>query len=500
MAHLKEAFVSNLNGTSLEEVALGTFLAPLFLINRGLVLILCHQGRRALPLPLPWISHLLLDFSMLVLPLVLSCTILSDVLPQLIVGLACVSGCVLGYIYHTNTPAASAAGVAVRPQNTVQSFLQSHVQLNQVPFVTIFRVLVNVKTAISILAVDFSVFPRRYAKTETYGTGVMDFGVGAYVFANALVCPEARRKNITGSKLNYVSKQLLSVWPLLVLGMGRLVSVKMTGYHEHVTEYGVHWNFFFTLAIVRVVASMILAVFPVNQSWVFALLLGGLYQFTLEASGLKAFIIHNDDRAKSLLHANKEGIFSVVGYIAIYMAGVQIGLYVMQSRSQVREWLKVMGSLLLGSCVLYTALYTCVTLMEPVSRRLANLPFCIWTIAQSLFFMSCLGIADLILLYSQRTSGCHFVPSSWNSQKKEADSFANKKRKEMEGLCLVQAVSRNQLLFFMLANVLTGLTNMLVDTISCSDSFSVCVLLLYMFTNCSVIYGLHRCEITVKFW
>ncbi|KAA8586399.1 hypothetical protein FQN60_000235 [Etheostoma spectabile] len=490
---LKEAFISNLNGTSLEEVAVGSFLTPLCLISRGLILTLYHQAKGSLPLPRPMISHLLLDFCVLILPLVLSCTVLSNVLYQVISSLAFVSACVFCYIYRVNSSAR-------HPQNTVSTFLQSHVQFNQVPFVTIFRVFVNVKTAISILAVDFSVFPRRYAKTETYGTGVMDFGVGAYVFANALVCPEARGKNISGSKINHIAKQLLSVWPLVVLGMGRLVSLKMSGYHEHVSEYGVHWNFFFTLAIVRVVASVLLAILPARHSWVIALLISGFYQFTLETTGLKAFIIHNNDREKDYLHANKEGIFSVVGYVAIYMAGVQVGLYVMQPRSHVRQWLKALFNLFLGSFVLYSALYTCQTLVEPVSRRLANFPFCLWSVAQSLFFMSCLGIADMVLLFSKRASGCHFVPSSWNLYKKQSDSVSDQKTGEIERHCLVQAVSRNQLLFFLLANVMTGLTNSVVDTMSCGSSFSVCVLLSYMFMNCFVIHVLHLCGITVKFW
>lgn len=490
---LKEAFVSNLNGTSLREVALGSCLTPICLMNRGLILIFYQQAKGTLPQPL--IFHLLLDFSVLILPLVLSCTVLSSILHHIIATLTFVSACMFCYIYQT-----SSLSSAQHPKTRISTFLQSHVQFNQVPFVTLFRVFVNVKTAISILAVDFSIFPRRYAKTETYGTGVMDFGVGAFVFANALVCPEARRKNISGSKMNYITKQLLSVWPLVVLGMGRLVSVKMSDYHEHVTEYGVHWNFFFTLAIVRVVTSMLLVVLPASQSWIFALLICGIYQFSLETLGLKDFIIHNNDREKDFLHANKEGIFSVVGYVVIYMAGVQVGLYVMQPRSRVREWLKALFNLLLGSFVLYAALYICQTLLEPVSRRLANLPFCLWSVAQSLLFITCLGIADMVLLFSKKTSDCHFVPSSWNLHKKDSNSVTDKRSVEIERLCLVQAVSRNQLLFFVLANVMTGLTNSIVDTLSCSNSLSVCVLLSYMFINCFVIYVLHFCRITVKFW
>ncbi|XP_029555401.1 phosphatidylinositol-glycan biosynthesis class W protein [Salmo trutta] len=492
---LKEAFVSNLNGTSLGEVALGSFLAPLCLISRGLFLILYHLGRGALPLP--WIAHLVLDFSMIILPLVLSCTVLSDILHLVILGLMVVSGAVLCYIYRTKRP--------TRPRETskdtvAKSFFQSHVQCDQVPFVTIFRVLVNVKTAISILAVDFSVFPRRYAKTETYGTGVMDFGVGAYVLANALVCPEARRKEVSGSKLSQVVKQLVSVWPLVILGLARLVSVKMSGYHEHVSEYGVHWNFFFTLAIVRVVASVLLALFPVNRSWLLALLIGGLYQVTLEMSGLKYSIIHNNDRTGGFLQANMEGVSSVVGYIAIYMAGVQIGLYVMRPRTQVKEWIRVIWNLLLGSAVLYTALILCQASVEPVSRRMANLPFCLWTIAQSMFFLSCLATADVILFFMKTVSGCVLVSSSWYPCRKEASVSEEKMEKKVEGLCLIQAVNRNQLLFFMLANLLTGITNVLVDTFNSSDYISVCVLLSYMFINSFAIYILHLMKITVKFW
>eukprot|EP00752_Nemacystus_decipiens_P016520 g14766.t2 len=52
--------------------------------------------------------------------------------------------------------------------------------------VTNFRASVMLMTCITILAVDFQVFPRRFAKTEVFGTGLMDLGVGATIFASSL--------------------------------------------------------------------------------------------------------------------------------------------------------------------------------------------------------------------------------------------------------------------------------------------------------------------------
>ncbi|XP_060719566.1 phosphatidylinositol-glycan biosynthesis class W protein [Tachysurus vachellii] len=486
---IKVAFVSNLNGTTLTEVSLGSFLAPLCLLSRGLVLLVFHLNKVFLPLSSS--AHLLLDFILLIAPLVLSCTVLSDILHWVIIAIAAVDVCAVSILYSKRSKKHTAR------QSMIDSFEHSHVESKLVPFLTAFRVLVNVKTAISILAVDFSVFPRRYAKTEIYGTGVMDFGVGAYVMANAMVCPEARGKKVHGSKLSHLSKQVFSVWPLVVLGFVRLASVKSTGYHEHTTEYGLHWNFFFTLAIVRVVASTILTVFPISVSWLLSLLISGAYQLILETTNLKSFLTQNSERS-SFVEANKEGIFSVVGYVAVYMAGVQVGVYLMKTRTLVKDWIRVIRNLLLGSFGLWVALHVCQMHIEPVSRRMANLPFCLWTIAQSLFFLSCLGIADIALLFTKVVSNFSALPTSWNpSRRSETEQ---KIRKKLDALCLIQSVNRNQLLFFLLANVMTGLTNILVDTLKSNDFFAVCVLLSYMFMNSLIIFILHVNNITIKFW
>lgn len=135
------------------------------------------------------------------------------------------------------------------------------------PFIGVYRAYVVIATAIAILAVDFIIFPRRFAKAETYGSGLMDVGVGAYIISNAIVSPEARGllSRDTGF-ISPVMKSLKSSFPLLVLGIARLMSVKGTDYQEHVSEYGIHWNFFFTLFVVKVTDNSCFLLVSINRN------------------------------------------------------------------------------------------------------------------------------------------------------------------------------------------------------------------------------------------
>jgi len=51
----------------------------------------------------------------------------------------------------------------------------------RVPFLSIARCYTLILSCIAILAVDFNVFPRRFAKAETFGQGLMDTGIEEYV-------------------------------------------------------------------------------------------------------------------------------------------------------------------------------------------------------------------------------------------------------------------------------------------------------------------------------
>uniref|UniRef100_A0A9I9D6K2 GPI-anchored wall transfer protein 1 n=1 Tax=Cucumis melo TaxID=3656 RepID=A0A9I9D6K2_CUCME len=186
-----------------------------------------------------------------------------------------------------------------------------------------FRVVVMITTCLCILAVDFRIFPRRYAKTETYGTSLMDLGVGSFVLANSLVSRQARNAlstNLISNMRNSTAKPfhnslqrkgaLKSVFPLLILGFIRLITTSGVDYQVHVGEYGVHWNFFFTLSAVSVLTTVINI--PPQYSGIFGSIILVGYQYWLIYGGLNTYLLSNQ-RGSDMISQNKEGLFSIFG-------------------------------------------------------------------------------------------------------------------------------------------------------------------------------------------
>ena len=146
-------------------------------------------------------------------------------------------------------------------------------------------------------------------------TPVNLLGVGSFVFANGLVSSEARKgtSEIKQNRLKYLGKTLSKAIPMLILGFLRFASVKASGYHEHVSEYGLHWNFFFTLAFTEIMSSLVFVTsFPIKWSWIVAIMLAACHE-TYLGLGLSEWILANDASDRShhdLISANREGLVS----------------------------------------------------------------------------------------------------------------------------------------------------------------------------------------------
>jgi glucosaminylphosphatidylinositol acyltransferase len=131
--------------------------------------------------------------------------------------------------------------------------------------VTVYRSGLMLLTMTAILAVDFHVFPRSLGKTETSGYSLMDLGAASFVIAAGMVSPRARNSSSTSAiqsskstpSTPLLSKQMRRMLPLLFMGLLRLWTHQELEYQEHASEYGVHWNFFFTLALLSPLATVL---------------------------------------------------------------------------------------------------------------------------------------------------------------------------------------------------------------------------------------------------
>lgn len=360
-------------------------------------------------------------------------------------------------------------------------------------------------TCLAILAVDFRVFPRRFAKVENWGTSLMDLGVGSFVFSAGVVSARSilkarssSEKKPSASFANRILSAIRHSIPLLVLGLIRLYSVKGLDYAEHVTEYGVHWNFFFTLAFLPpfVEISDMLTAFLIPSYEVLSILFVAVYEIVLDNTSLKAYILASP-RGPDLLSKNREGVFSFIGYLSIFLAGRGMGMMIMpgstppQSKSMKavaanelawRERRSLIQRLGIQS-VCWTLLFVFSTAYYGfglrVSRRLANLPYVLW--------VNAFNNAQLLLFCVIEAA---YFPEAHEAQDSGVISGSISR--------IMQAFNKNGLAVFLVANLMTGMINLSLNTLDMSSLSAMGVLMAYAACVTGVALLLDKTGIKVK--
>lgn len=329
------------------------------------------------------------------------------------------------------------------------------------PYISAYRVAVMLGTCICILAVDFKIFPRRYAKTETYGTSVMDLGVGSFVLANSLVSRQAR-----GTPRTSLKKAISSTSPLIFLGFARLVSTTGVNYQVHVGEYGQHWNFFFTLAAISILTAV------VNVPPRYCGILGSLILIGYQVCLMKGFNIYllSEERGTDIISRNKEGIYSIFGYWGMYLVGVQLGSYLffgnhihemsLKNWARTRVWILALVFWLL---TLFLEEH-----VERPSRRMCNLAYVTNVMAVNLQMLAIVMFAD-------------YIPGPKIS-------------------ILEKAFNNNLLGSFLLANLMTGVVNLTIDTLSTSTVAALIILSVYASLLSAIVVIADVYEFKLKFW
>jgi phosphatidylinositol glycan class W len=364
------------------------------------------------------------------------------------------------------------------------------------PFLTTYRGAMMVITCIAILAVDFRVFPRRFAKVETWGTSLMDVGVGSFVFSAGVVGARPIIKEKLEGKTTALSVRLYRSirhsLPLIVLGFIRLYSVKGLDYAEHVTEYGVHWNFFFTLGLLPPFLALFQSAFQYVPSYAgLAIILGAVYQAALETTELKALILTAP--RTNLFLKNREGIFSFFGYLAIFLAGQSTGMFLLprpiSSSTGAQQRQKLLLTLA-GWSGIWILLFNLTTsynygLSLSVSRRMANLPYVLWIAA-----FNCTQITAFCVIETL------FFPQVYKSN--DTSSKAENEIYKQATSRILDAYNRNGLAIFLVANLLTGVVNLTVPTLHVSNVQAIGILLLYAATLTGLAVGLDAYNISIK--
>ncbi|GAO46451.1 GPI-anchored wall transfer protein 1 [Saitoella complicata NRRL Y-17804] len=429
---LKEAFVSDLSGGDIWEINQVTFTAV-----SAYALWAALDSRKGV-FKNYGVSEFFLEFGINCLGLLLAITLYADNPIALNLALL-IPAAILLLTTPDESPRKSKSA---KPAATKT---QSAENAKRKPFLTAYRGGMMLITTLAILAVDFPLFPRRFAKVETWGTSLMDMGVGSFVFSSGLVSSLP-----SGSLSVRLRKALRVAGPMLILGGIRCAVTKAIGYQEHVTEYGVHWNFFMTLGFLPPFLAILAPPISVLTPTVSAILIGVVYEYALDKMKLSAWVLTAP--RVDVLSQNKEGICSFIGYFAIFLAGLGTGNQIRprSTATPVQSSRAKLLRTLAFSCVAWSAAtYFAIAprslygLDLQVSRRMANLPYILWVLAYNTFFLLFyLGVECLFFTSTPSTaSRSYAVPR------------------------VLHAINLNGLAIFLLANLLTGLVNMSFNTL-----------------------------------
>ncbi len=480
LKQLKEQFVSDLTGGTIEEIYAVTSIA-----------LSSYLSFRLLKKSLGDLA-LIYDYILNVLTILASITVYSNspsylhyfiVIPSLVIYLV---------NYHVEKPSSPH-----RQNDTKED--KSDELLPRKQFITAYRSQMLIITNLAILAVDFPIFPRRFAKVETWGTSMMDLGVGSFVFSMGLANSRQLIKNHTDnykfswkSYLKTIKQNFIKSVPILVLGAIRFVSVKQLDYQEHETEYGIHWNFFFTLGFLPIVLGILDPVLNLVPRFIIGIGISIGYEVALNKTGLLKFILSSENRLESLIAMNKEGIFSFIGYLCIFIIGQSFGSFVLTgyktknnlitiskiriSKKQHKKELLLFFSVattqgLYLACIFYHLAFSLfisnLSFLQPISRRLANFPYVMWVVSYNATFLLCYDLIE------------KFIPGNLTST-------------------VLDSINNNGLFIFLVSNLLTGFINMSINTLETSNKMAVIILIGYSLTWTLLALYLDKRKIYIK--
>jgi len=266
----------------------------------------------------------------------------------------------------------------------------------ELPYLTNIRAQIMLMCVAALYTVDCEIFPRRFFKTRHYGLSLMDLGVGCIVASMGL--SSAKRFSRSGSAIaqKSVCSRLCDNFRvsaiLLVIGVLRLLLMQSSGLGHDPTEYGVHWNFFFTLSALYIVLGLTFELVPANYVLMTGSLMAFVYQIALSVGGLDGYVMEFGDQ-NSFIDLNRGGIFSLFGYASLLLMSIGAGRHMYIHRNKV-DTLKAWAVMLAVSAGSYLFVMLVMSIRE--SRRQANMPYILASFIATLWCGCLLLMAEII--------------------------------------------------------------------------------------------------------
>uniref|UniRef100_A0A914DPW6 Uncharacterized protein n=1 Tax=Acrobeloides nanus TaxID=290746 RepID=A0A914DPW6_9BILA len=283
--------------------------------------------------------------------------------------------------------------------------------------------------------------------------------------------PQKSKSNLIKASPVYIPSFAI----LLAIGFIRELFVHIFDYGHSTTEYGEHWNFFITLGFLKLFTTVL----PYPYSIPVGLLIGAAYQASLNL-GLEAFIMRPDRDEYNIFDANREGICSLFGYIFAYCLTLIVIRIVAFVDGIFTPSPKSVTLIMISGVIVYCLQVQSMWMFGQPSRRIANTPY---TLAMLCMKVIILGLLQIVQLFGVPKNGENGKSLQKNSENVNGNGFQPS---------LLEAISRNCLWFFLIANLGTGLVNLSISTHRVySTVVQMTVLIVYCFAICLIIYLWH---------
>jgi phosphatidylinositol glycan class W len=438
---------------------------------------------------------LLMEFAMVVIPSLLSVTLFA---PYQIVNMYAVVICIVGIYLCMRKVTFEIAEDAVECARGASE---------RKPYISTLKGANVLLTCICILAVDFQVFPRVFAKTEYFGVSLMDVGVGLFIMTSAISSSFARKyfpaiDAVTPSEAELSGPVCFSSYSaaqrvlVLLLGIGRMIALKVLNYQEKSSEYGTHWNFFVTLFFVWVIVDGIHNVLKLSTRAItyLSILVLASYQFALIKLNLTDLIFYAP-RDTGFWFANREGICSLLGFVPLYLLTEVLSAHFVFRHSEPNNGAflffgdikrKKTAAMMYCSALLGSVWFISDALIQKTSRRLTNCSYVLLTLAIGWTALSLFRIVDLVRFSVSPVSKLSHQRQVTSPPTAESEDQNVVSLMSSSSSMILELLSAWQLPVFLVSNLLTGLINFVFYTHRMSALGSMAILTSY---SAVVVFG-----------